>query len=273
MTEALLAQRPIVMGILNVTVDSFSDGGAFLEVSAALAHAREMCAAGADIIDVGGESTRPGAERVPVEVEQQRVLPVIRELAAEGVALSIDTLNASTAAEAVRAGARFINDVSGGLADADMARVAAESGATYIAGHWRGTSATMNEFANYDSVVDDVRNELRLRVDALSEAGLPRERIVFDPGLGFAKNAEQNWELLAQLSTLVGDGFPILVGASRKRFIGELLPTEANMVERDVPSAVVAALAVNAGAWGVRVHDVRMTKLALAAQQKWENAR
>lgn len=274
MTEHLVsAGGPVVMGILNVTADSFSDGGMFLRVDDALVHARQMVADGADIIDVGGESTRPGSQRVAVDEEQQRVLPVIRELAAEGVAVSVDTLNATTAREAISAGARFINDVSGGLADADMARVIAESNAVYIAGHWRGTSATMNDLAHYDDVVAEVRAELTGRVDALRAAGVADERIVLDPGLGFAKTPEHNWALLAKLPLLREEGFPVLIGASRKRFIGELMSADAPMTERDAPSAVVAALAVAAGAWGVRVHDVRMTQLALAVHAKWENAR
>ena len=260
------------MGILNVTHDSFSDGGQFLEVDRALAHARTLVEDGADIIDIGGESTRPGAQRVALDVEQTRVLPVIRELAAEGVAVSIDTLNASTAATALEAGARFINDVSGGLADDDMARVAAQSGAVYIAGHWRGTSATMNDLAHYDDVVTEVSRELSQRVDALLAAGMPRASLVLDPGLGFAKNSEHNWTLLAHLSQLKKLGFPVLIGASRKRFIGELMSDGATMEDRDLPSAVVAADAISAGAWGVRVHDVRSTRLALAARAKWEAA-
>ena len=274
MTEQLVSTGgPVVMGILNITTDSFSDGGTFMRVDDALAHARKMVADGADIIDVGGESTRPGAQRVPVEEEQRRVLPVIRELANEGIAVSIDTLNATTAREATAAGARFINDVSGGLADLDMARAAAESNAVFIAGHWRGTSATMNDLAHYDDVVADVRAELHERVDALRTAGVADQRIVLDPGLGFAKTPEHNWALLAHLPILQADGFPVLIGASRKRFIGELTSSDAPMNERDAPSAVVAALAVSDGAWGVRVHDVRMTKLALAVHAKWENAR
>jgi len=260
------------MGILNVTSDSFSDGGQFLQTVRALAHARALVADGADIIDIGGESTRPGAHRVSVDVEQGRVLPLIRELAAEGVVVSVDTLNASTASLAVDAGARFINDVSGGLADDDMARVAAQSGVAFIAGHWRGTSATMNDLAHYDDVVAEVSRELSERVDALIASGVPRESIVLDPGLGFAKNSEHNWTLLAHLSQLTALGFPLLIGASRKRFIGELMSEGATMEDRDLPSSVVAADAISAGAWGVRVHNVSATRLALAARANWEAA-
>ena len=273
MSEALLAaHRPIVMGILNVTSDSFSDGGRFLDMDRALAHARALVDDGADIIDIGGESTRPGAQRVPRDVEQARVLPVIRELVAEGVAVSVDTLNSSTATLAVEAGARFVNDVSGGLADDDMARAAAQSGAAFIAGHWRGTSATMNDLAHYDDVVAEVSRELSERVDALLASGMARELIVLDPGLGFAKNSQHNWTLLAHLSQLKELGFPVLIGASRKRFIGELMPEGATMEDRDLPSSVIAADAISAGAWGVRVHNVRATRLALAARAKWEAA-
>ena len=273
MSEALLvANQPIVMGILNVTSDSFSDGGQFLDTDRALAHARALVRNGADIIDIGGESTRPGAQRVPVDVEQSRVLSIIRELAAEGVAVSVDTLNASTAGRAVDAGARFINDVSGGLVDDDMARVAAQSGAAFIAGHWRGTSATMNDLARYDDVVAEVSRELSERVDALLASGMPRESIVLDPGLGFAKNSDHNWTLLAHLSQLTALGFPILIGASRKRFIGELMPENATMEDRDLPSSVIAADSISAGAWGVRVHNVRATRLAISARAKWEAA-
>jgi len=270
--ELLQVNRPIVMGILNVTSDSFSDGGQFLEVSRALSHARDLVSDGADIIDIGGESTRPGAQRVPIDVEQSRVLPLIRELAAEGIAVSVDTLNASTASLAIDAGARFINDVSGGLADDDMARVAAQSGAVFIAGHWRGTSATMNDLAHYDDVVADVSRELSERVDALLASGMPRESIVLDPGLGFAKKSEHNWTLLAHLSQVAALGFPVLIGASRKRFVGELMPENATMEDRDFPSSVIAADAISAGAWGVRVHNVRATRLAFAARAKWEAA-
>ena len=270
--ELLQVNRPIVMGILNVTSDSFSDGGQFLEVSRALSHARDLVSDGADIIDIGGESTRPGAQRVPIDVEQSRVLPLIRELAAEGIAVSVDTLNASTASLAIDAGARFINDVSGGLADDDMARVAAQSGAVFIAGHWRGTSATMNDLAHYDDVVADVSRELSERVDALLASGMPRESIVLDPGLGFAKNSEHNWTLLTHLSQLTTLGFPVLIGASRKRFVGELMPENATMEDRDLPSSVIAADAISAGAWGVRVHNVRATRIAFAARAKWEAA-
>ena len=277
MTDPLLTvDTPVVMGIVNMTVDSFSDGGEFVDHDRALAHALDLVAAGATIVDIGGESTRPGASRVPVELEQARVVPVVRDLATGGIAVSVDTLNASTARAAVHAGARFINDVSGGLADPNMVRTAAqlavESGAVYIAGHWRGSSATMNDLALYDDVVAEVRTELTQRVDALLAAGMSRDSIVLDPGLGFAKTAAHNWTLLAHLPTLTELGFPVLIGASRKRFIAELMPDGATMLERDLPSAVVAADSIAAGAWGVRVHDVRATRLALAVRAQWEAA-
>lgn len=260
------------MGIVNMTVDSFSDGGKFVGYDQAVSHALDLVAAGADLIDVGGESTRPGAVRVPVDVEQERVLPVVRELSSRGVAVSVDTLNATTARRAIEEGARFINDVSGGLADEEMLSVVARSKAVYIAGHWRGTPATMNAMATYDDIVGEVCAELAQRVAALRAAGVPNQQVVLDPGLGFAKTSAHNWALLAHLSQVCDLGFPVLIGASRKRFIGELLPEGASMHDRDVPSAVVAADAVAAGAWGVRVHDVRATRLALLVKEKWEAA-
>ena len=273
MTEQLLtAERAVIMGIVNMTVDSFSDGGKFVDHDRAVAHALDLVSAGADIIDVGGESTRPGATRVPHEVERARVVPVIAELSSRGVAVSVDTLNASTAQAAVEAGARFVNDVSGGLADEQMLRTVAQSTAVYIAGHWRGTPATMNSMATYDDVVGEVSAELAQRVDALRATGVSNERIVLDPGLGFAKTSVHNWLLLTHLNELRELGFPVLVGASRKRFIAELLPEGAPMHDRDLPSALVAARAVAAGAWGVRVHDVRATRLALAVNEAWKAA-
>jgi dihydropteroate synthase len=272
-TEQLLdTERAVIMGIVNMTVDSFSDGGKFVGYDQAVSHALDLVAAGADLIDVGGESTRPGAVRVPVDVEQERVLPVVRELTSRGVAVSVDTLNAITARRAIEEGARFINDVSGGLADEEMLSVVARSKAVYIAGHWRGTPATMNAMATYDDVVEEVCADLAQRVAALRAAGVPNQQVVLDPGLGFAKTSAHNWALLAHLSQVCDLGFPVLIGASRKRFIGELLPEGAPMNDRDLPSAVVAADAVAAGAWGVRVHDVRATRLALLVKEKWEAA-
>ncbi|MDQ4138443.1 MAG: dihydropteroate synthase [Actinomycetota bacterium] len=264
--------RPLILGVLNVTPDSFSDGGRWDSRDAAVARALELHRQGADVVDIGGESTRPGADRVPPEVERERVVPVIAELCAAGVTVSVDTLNASTAETAVEAGAAYINDVSGGLADPLMAAVAVDTGAWFIASHWRGHSATMESRAEYDDVVADVRTELRRRLDALIEVGVHPDRLIVDPGLGFAKRAEHNWRLLAHLSELASLGHPVLIGASRKRFLGELLPEGASVEDRDAPTAVVSALAARAGAWGVRVHDVPSTVTALKVVEAWEGA-
>ncbi len=261
------------MGILNVTPDSFSDGGEHATVEAALSHAQAMLDEGADIIDVGGESTRPGADRVEQAEEAARVLPVVRELAARGVAVSIDTMSARTAESAVDAGAAMINDVSGGLADEGMASVAAATDVPFIAMHWRGHSTDMNSLAVYSSVRADVRHELLARVDALLAAGVSSRRIILDPGLGFAKNAGHNWELVGHLDELITLGFPLLVGASRKRFLADVLPEGATVRDRDPATAAVSSLAAAAGAWGVRVHDVRGTRTALAVHEAVRGAR
>ncbi|RLQ84710.1 dihydropteroate synthase [Mycetocola zhadangensis] len=256
------------MGILNVTPDSFSDGGHFLDHNSAIFHGRRLVADGADIVDVGGESTRPGAERIGAAEELRRILPVVRALSADGIRVSVDTMNAETARATVDAGAEFINDVSGGLADPGMIAVAAATGAPYILSHWRGHSIDMNSRAHYDDVVTDVRAELVDRLAALEAGGVNRENIILDPGLGFAKTAEQNWEILARISELQSIGLPVLVGASRKRFIGALLPDGAPMTDRDLPTAVVSALLADSGLWGVRVHNVPATTIALAARRR-----
>ncbi|RNE67392.1 dihydropteroate synthase [Cryobacterium tepidiphilum] len=262
-----------VMGILNVTPDSFSDGGRWAQADAAVARGRELAAQGADIIDVGGESTRPGADRVPPEAEQERVIPVIRELARAGLVVSVDTLHASTARAAVEAGAAIINDVSGGLADPAMASVAAETGRPYIAMHWRGHAKQMDTLAEYADVVHDVRRELEERVDALLAAGVAPSQLVLDPGLGFAKQGHHNWELLARLDELQAVGFPVMVGASRKRFLAGLLPADAPVTARDLPTSVISVLAAQAGAWAVRVHDVESTRVALAVLARVDSDR
>jgi dihydropteroate synthase len=248
------------MGVINVTPDSFSDGGAFEDADSAVKHGLQLVAAGADMLDVGGESTRPGAQRVSAEEEQRRVLPVVRALADAGAIVSIDTMRASTATAALAAGARIINDVSGGLADPDLPRVAADAGVPYVVMHWRGHSDGMQNQAVYDDVVREVCAELTARVDAVVAAGVAPEQIVIDPGLGFAKNAEHNWTLLAHLDALVALGHPVLVGASRKSFLGSLLATGEEprpVVDRDDATAAVSALAAAAGVWAVRVHEVR----------------
>lgn len=262
--------RTLVMGILNVTLDSFSDGGRYARYDDAIAHARSLVADGADIIDVGGESTRPGAARVEVHEEQRRVIPVIRELAALGFRISIDTMNAATAFAAVEAGADIVNDVSGGLADPNMAQVVVDTDATYIAMHWRGHSDTMNSRAVYGDAVAEVKAELFQRVAELVVQGVDPDRLVIDPGLGFAKRAEHNWQLLGHLAELSEIGLPVLVAASRKRFLGALLPEEAGVGERDPATAVISALSAQAGAWGVRVHDVASTRAALDVWDAWQ---
>ncbi len=268
-----LGERPQVWGVVNVTPDSFSDGGRWFDADAAIAHGLELVADGADVLDVGGESTRPGAARVEPDEEVRRVVPVVRELAGRGIRVSVDTMRAATALAAVEAGAEIINDVSAGLADAAMAPIVAETGAHYVAMHWRGHSDRMDSLAEYGDVAADVRDELSARVDALVAAGIAHERLILDPGLGFAKRGEQNWVLLGRLDVLAELGLPILVGASRKRFLGALLPDDAPVAERDLPTAVVSVLSAQAGAWGVRVHDVRGTTRALDVLGAWQSGR
>jgi dihydropteroate synthase len=252
--------RCAVMGVLNVTPDSFSDGGRYLHLEDALAHGVEMWTDGADLVDVGGESTRPGAGRVDADTEIARVRPVIRGLSAAGVAVSVDTTRARVAEAAIEAGAVIVNDVSGGLADPDMARVVAATKVPWILMHWRGASQDMDSLATYTDVVADVRAELTRQVDAAVAAGVDPSALVLDPGLGFAKRAEHNWTLLRHLDALMDLGFPVLVGASRKRFLGSLLARAGEPRHpdgREDATAAVSALVAAAGAWGVRVHDVR----------------
>ena len=260
---------PTIMGILNVTPDSFSDGGRYVDLADAVDHASALFAAGADIIDVGGESTRPGAHRLDAAEEQRRSMPVVRELIERGIPVSIDTMNSTTASVAVQAGVVLVNDVSGGLADTRMADVIADTGVRYVAMHWRGPSATMEANSVYADVVRDVRNELRARAEDLQKHGVQQAQIVLDPGLGFAKNAEHNWEVLGHLRELETLGYPVLIGASRKRFLGALLPDGAPTDDRDPATAVISALAAEAGVWGVRVHDVATTKAALDVWEAW----
>jgi len=253
----------LVMGVLNVTPDSFSDGGRWASTDAAIEHGLELVAQGADLVDVGGESTRPGATRVAPADERSRVIPVITALAQSGVRISVDTLNAGTAEAAVAAGAEIINDVSGGLADPLMAGVAAHSGRVYVAMHWRGHAQEMGARAHYGDVVTEVHDELVARVAELERAGIKRSNLVIDPGLGFAKLAEHDWDLLANLSAFDDLGLPLMVGASRKRFVAAVLPAQASVLARDLPTAVISVLAAQAGAWAVRVHDVSATRTAL----------
>ncbi len=272
--------RTLVMGVLNVTADSFSDGGRYLDADAAIAHGLELIEQGADLIDVGGESTRPGAVRVDPGLEAERVVPVIGELAARGVTVSVDTMRAPVAAAAIRAGAAIVNDVSGGRADADMARVVADAGLPWILMHWRPAGdSTDRRFTHrsgdvdgYRDVVAEVSGELLAQVDAAVSAGVDADRLILDPGLGFAKTAEHNWALLNALPTITGLGFPVLVGASRKRFLGALLRRDGAdrpPAGRDVATASVSALSAAAGAWGVRVHDVASSRDAVAVAAAW----
>ena len=263
----------LVMGVVNVTPDSFSDGGLWADPESAIAHAFQLVEDGADVVDVGGESTRPGATRPLVGEELGRVLPVIEALAADGVTVSVDTMRADVAEQALAAGAGIVNDVSGGLADDRMLEVVAASEATYVAMHWRAHSEFMRDFAVYDAedggVVSIVRAELEARVEVIEAAGVDRSRIVLDPGLGFAKRPDHDWALLRGLDVLAGLGLPLLVGASRKSFLGRLLGSASALrpaVERDAATtALTTWLALRQPpVWGVRVHDVRATRDALA---------
>lgn len=265
-----------VMGVVNVTADSFSDGGRWLDPQAAIDHGLALAAQGADLIDVGGESTRPGAERVAAGEECARVLPVVAALAGAGVTVSIDTMRADTAVRAVAAGAVMVNDVSGGLADPDMLPALAELDAAVVLMHWRAHSHEMNRWARYGpDVTGDVIGELTARCQAAVGAGIAAQRLVLDPGLGFAKDAEHNWALLAALPRLRALGYPILIGASRKRFLGALLADGRGprpVAERDVATAAVSVLAAEARSWAVRVHDVRSTRDALTVLAAWQDA-
>lgn len=269
--------RCVVMGVLNVTPDSFSDGGCFSDPATAIAHGLAMHAAGADYVDVGGESTRPGADRVDTAEECGRVVPVIRELSAAGVRTSVDTTRAEVAEAALAAGAELVNDVSGGLADKNMADLVAEARVPWVLMHWRGHSREMYAAAQYGDVVTEVCAELTARVEDVVAAGVAPEQLVLDPGLGFAKRAEHNWALLAGLDRLTALGLPVLVGASRKTFLGRLLagpdaaPRPAD--ERDAATLATTVLAAEAGAWGVRVHDAAASVDALRTLEAVQAAR
>ncbi|HZB32874.1 MAG TPA: dihydropteroate synthase [Streptosporangiaceae bacterium] len=255
--------RCLVMGVVNVTPDSFSDGGAWFDTEAAIRHGLDLVAEGADIVDVGGESTRPGAQRVSEPEESRRVLPVIEALAAEGVCVSVDTMRAEVAAAAIVAGARLVNDVSGGLADPAMSRVVAKAAVPYVVMHWRGHSHDMDTRSVYTDVVGEVTDELAARIRAVVAEGVDPSMIIVDPGLGFAKRPEHghNWSLLAHMDALRALGHPVLVAASRKRFLGRLLAapdgTPRPFADCDDATVATTALAAAAGAWCVRVHRVR----------------
>jgi len=269
--------RSLVMGVVNVTPDSFSDGGRWVDPDAALAHARRLVADGADIIDVGGESTRPGATRPSVQEEVDRVLPLVSRLAADGTRVSVDTMRAEVAEAALREGAAVINDVSGGRADDAMFGVVAAAGAPYILMHWRAHSVTMQQRTEYVDVVDDVMRELVEQRDRAVAAGIAPERIALDPGIGFSKTAEQNWDVLAATERFHGLGHPLLVATSRKRFLGALLAADDGTLrpplERDDGTTATSALAAAAGAWCIRVHSVRATADAVRVAQRWAQGR
>jgi dihydropteroate synthase len=269
------------MGVVNVTPDSFSDGGQWFGADAAIAHGVELAAQGADIVDVGGESTRPGAQRITAEEELRRVRPVIDGLVAAGLPVSVDTMRAEVAEQAVRAGARLVNDVSGGLADPEMPRLVGAAGVPYVVMHWRGHSHSMDSRAVYQDVVREVSEELCRRVDVVTAQGVDPAMIVLDPGLGFAKRPEHNWALLTnldQISTLGGRaaGFPVLIGASRKRFLGRLLAapdgTPRPFAGSDDATVSVTALAAAAGAWCARVHQVPGNADAVRVAEAWRLA-
>ncbi len=267
--------RCLVMGVLNVTPDSFSDGGRFLAADAAIERGVALRAAGADLVDVGGESTRPGAHRTPVADELARVLPVVRALVSDGVLVSIDTMRAVVAQAAIEAGAVVVNDVSGGLADPAMLALMAGARVPYVVMHWRSPSAQMAALAEYDDVVRDVRVELGRRLAEAVSAGIEPGYVVLDPGLGFAKDGSHNWSLLAHLRELEALGRPLLVGASRKRFLGELLDAAGDPAgpdDRDPATAATSALAAAAGAWCVRVHEPAPSRDAVLVAAAWRAA-
>ena len=280
MTELPAKDRCLVMGVVNVTPDSFSDGGLWYGADAAIAHGLDLAAQGADIVDVGGESTRPGAQRIDEAEELRRVGPVVTELVRAGLTVSIDTMRARVAEFALEAGAQLVNDVSGGLADPDMPRLVAAAGVGYVVVHWRGHSQDMYARAAYADVVTEVRDELAQRVDAVVHAGVDPGHIVLDPGLGFGKRPEHNWPLLARLAelgTLAGGTFPVLIGASRKGFLGKLLAAEdgtpGTLAQRDQATVAVTALAAAAGAWCVRVHEVPPNADAVLVAAAWRGSR
>ena len=268
---AAVGGRCLVMGVVNVTPDSFSDGGEWFEPEAAVAHGLDLLAEGADLLDVGGESTRPGASRVPEEEERRRVLPVVQALADAGAVVSIDTTRASVAHAALDAGAAMVNDVSGGLADPALPRLVAEAGVPYVAMHWRGHSDRMDDLAQYDDVVADVVAELAKRAEALVAVGISSDRLVLDPGLGFAKTGDHNWELLRHLDRVTALGFPVLVGASRKRFISSVSPSEPH--QRLGGSIAAHLIAARGGARIIRTHDVAETVQALRVAAAIEDKR
>jgi dihydropteroate synthase len=265
--------RSLVMGVLNVTPDSFSDGGRYLDPSLAVKHGRQLVADGADLVDVGGESTRPGATRPSVQEELDRILPVVTALTADGVLVSVDTMRAVVAEEAVRAGAVLVNDVSGGRADEDMLATVARLGTTYVLMHWRAHSRRMQQHARYVDVVTDVLSELAEQLDAALDAGISPGRIAVDPGIGFSKTADQNWDVLGGMERLHELGHPVLIATSRKRFLGSLLADAAGELRpperREDGTTATSALAAAAGAWCIRAHAVRASLDAARVAARW----
>jgi dihydropteroate synthase len=270
-------ERPLVMGVINITPDSFSDGGEFLDSDYAFAQAKLLIEQGAQILDLGGESTKPGANRISPKIEQDRILPSLEKIKKDlSIMVSVDTMNSETARLAIEAGADFINDVSGGLADPEMFRVLADSEAKYILSHWRGHSSVMDQLSQYENVAKDVVSELAEQVAIAVAAGISRDRIIVDPGLGFAKDIKQNWELVARLDELEKLGLPVLVGASRKRFLANVLdgidPTNVSNSRRDLATAVLTALLLQRKLWGVRVHNVEATLDAIKVVEALRNS-
>jgi dihydropteroate synthase len=264
--------RTLVVGVVNVTADSFSDGGEWLDPAAAIGHGFDLLAEGADIIDVGGESTRPGATRPEVSEELRRVLPVVRELAAAGACVSIDTMRTAVASRAIAAGASLLNDVSGGKADSQMLRLVADCGVPFVCMHWRGHSQDMQSRASYADVVAEVIAELRTQLDDAASAGVAMDKLIIDPGFGFAKTGEHNWQLLQRLEEFDVLGRAMLVGASRKTFLGRLLTdTDGNPrppKERDDATTALTTVLALQRVWGVRVHSVRASRDAIAVAQR-----
>jgi dihydropteroate synthase len=257
--------RCLVVGVLNVTPDSFSDGGLFSDTNAAVKYAQDLIQNGADLIDVGGESTRPGASRITTLEEQKRVIPVIKELTSLGIITSIDTMNSETALVAVNAGAQMVNDVSGGLADENMHKCVADLNVPYVLMHWRGHSTVMDNLATYSDVVTEVVNEIQIQVDKAIKSGIDRNKIVIDPGLGFAKNPEHNWEILKKFNQLHQLNLPIYIGASRKRFLTDFAIPRGSLEpkDRDIATSIITSYASLNGAWAVRVHDVSANSAAV----------
>lgn len=266
--------RCLVVGVLNVTPDSFSDGGLFTDTTTAINHAKQLIAQGADLIDVGGESTKPGASRIENIEEQKRVIPVIEELTNLGIITSIDTMRSQTAELAVKAGAQIVNDVSGGLADDNMHKTVAGLDVPYVLMHWRGHSTVMDELANYQNVVNEVINELKLQIEKATKAGLIRSKIVIDPGLGFAKNPQHNWQILKEISKFHSLELPIYIGASRKRFLADFAIPQGSTdpKDRDIATAIISSYAALQGAWAVRVHDVLANSAAVKISYQVEES-